>query len=536
MVFGLFTRKSTLDTSASPGNDPPRLPTPTPSVASVSHHSPFRFQTALRSALGGSTTDLTLKDSDVTTESVAEGGKNDNLFAPPPPVTPSPPLVTDPNETKTLYDLMATIPPKMLHAYTLAHLHPQPPPPSTIAPSPALASLPANILRPPSPNTVTKLTTFFSTLAPPPLLHCARCHKDFYDIENEEKDKACRVAHDDESTLVSRVSGGGYETLWSCCGQTVSGDGSEGPPDGWCYEGRHTVSATIASVLLDPGVTRLALPQTDVKRARFRADSTMHNDKLTSCLKLNCRGIRDRLPHRDAHMSPSRNTTTSLTRRSNPSPARSQASPLVPRSARKRPRKLLKGSSGSENETDADADAQNSAARAKAKGKERTGGGAGEEGTDMAVAKPSSPLKPKPKPKPKSRPIAHARPSASTSTTGSQPITATPKVRTTTAKPKSTSRTLLSRSHTHPASDSETSARLRPRTRSHVREESRGRITSRLTRANLSERAGRTRKGAKPRSPSPASEEVPDSEAQEEQESDREERGRDRKRRRVGRR
>ena len=246
MVFGLFGRKSTLDATASAEDDQnTRLPTPTPSINSVTRHSPFRFPVVLRSALGGSSTDLTLKDSDQATDSVVEGG---NSSAPPPPVTPSPPPAVGPNDTKILYDRMLTIPPKTLHAYTLAHIRPEAPVPLTIVSSPALGSLFNNTLRPPSPDTVTKLTAFFSTLAPPPLLHCMRCHKDFYDIENEEKDKACRVAHDDESALVSRVSGasgGSYETLWGCCGQTASGDGSEGPPDGWCYEGRHTVSQSL---------------------------------------------------------------------------------------------------------------------------------------------------------------------------------------------------------------------------------------------------------------------------------------------------
>lgn len=242
MVFGLFTRKSTLDdTSASPdaktNDQSARLPTPTPSIASVTHPSPLRFSTTLRAAFGGSTTDLPLKDSDLATDSVIEGGNNVYSPAPPPPETPSPPPVGS-TETKALYDLILTIPPKTLHAYTLAHLRPPPPSATT---SSVLGLLPDSTPRPLSPNTLTKLTTFFSTLAPPPLLHCVRCHKDFYDIENEEKDKACRVAHDDESALVSRVPGGGYETLWGCCGQTASGDGSEGPPDGWCYEGRHTV-------------------------------------------------------------------------------------------------------------------------------------------------------------------------------------------------------------------------------------------------------------------------------------------------------
>ncbi|KAG2742018.1 hypothetical protein P692DRAFT_20879695 [Suillus brevipes Sb2] len=52
------------------------------------------------------------------------------------------------------------------------------------------------------------------------------------------------------------------ETLWGCCGASVQGTGDMGPLDGWCYEGRHT---------------------TDTKRARFRADSTILDDKLVSC-------------------------------------------------------------------------------------------------------------------------------------------------------------------------------------------------------------------------------------------------------------
>ncbi|KAJ7903491.1 hypothetical protein B0H14DRAFT_3851293 [Mycena olivaceomarginata] len=78
----------------------------------------------------------------------------------------------------------------------------------------------------------------------------------------------CLVGHDDDSAEVERVGkGAGYETLWGCCGKTVDGDGDMGPPDGWCYEGMHT---------------------TDPKRARFRADSTIYEDKLTSCARLRC--------------------------------------------------------------------------------------------------------------------------------------------------------------------------------------------------------------------------------------------------------
>ncbi|KAI6101677.1 hypothetical protein EV401DRAFT_2026074 [Pisolithus croceorrhizus] len=64
-----------------------------------------------------------------------------------------------------------------------------------------------------------------------------------YDIENEEKDKACRVPHADESTLVPHVMGGEYETLWGCCGKTVEGNRGEGLLDGWCCEGRHAIDS-----------------------------------------------------------------------------------------------------------------------------------------------------------------------------------------------------------------------------------------------------------------------------------------------------
>ncbi|KIK58038.1 hypothetical protein GYMLUDRAFT_246408 [Collybiopsis luxurians FD-317 M1] len=179
-----------------------------------------------------------------------------------PPITPSPPpdnlldkdlgLITDP---AALHALVSSVPPKVLHEYTLAHLIP-----------PARSSKP---IHPPSSLTLTHLTSFFSSLTPPPQLHCVRCHKFYYDVENVER--SCLVPHDDESAEVERVGGKGadtqYETLWNCCGRTVEGDGDMGPPDGWCYEGKHT---------------------TDTKRARFRADSTLYDDKLVSCHRLKC--------------------------------------------------------------------------------------------------------------------------------------------------------------------------------------------------------------------------------------------------------
>ncbi|OAX42072.1 hypothetical protein K503DRAFT_863392 [Rhizopogon vinicolor AM-OR11-026] len=207
MVFGLFTRK--------PDTSPFQLHTPTPSIS------------------------------------------NSESLAAAPPISPSPPpnsLTTDLDaETEVtdptvLYDLVRSVPPQTLHTYTLAHLRP----------------LTTSQETPPSPRTLTALTNFFSSLSPPPQLHCARCHSSFFELSNT--DTSCRVPHDDESALVDRSA---YETLWGCCGQSVEGTGDMGPPNGWCYEGRHT---------------------TDIKRARFRADSTIHDDKLVSCDTMGCHG------------------------------------------------------------------------------------------------------------------------------------------------------------------------------------------------------------------------------------------------------
>ncbi|KIM34939.1 hypothetical protein M413DRAFT_449985 [Hebeloma cylindrosporum] len=202
-----------------------------------------------------------------------------------PPDTPSPPpedltvpVVTDPT---ALYALISSVPAQTLHTYTLAHLSPVPPSPF---PFTALSGPPP--IATPTPDILTALTTFFSSLAPPPKLHCVRCHRWYFELENA--DTACRIPHDDDSATVERVGltrGGDavYETLWGCCSKTVEGDGDMGPPDGWCYEGAHT---------------------TDTKRARFRADSTPQNDKLTSCLAMRCH--MPPLPPRSSRASASR--------------------------------------------------------------------------------------------------------------------------------------------------------------------------------------------------------------------------------------
>ncbi|KAH9173286.1 hypothetical protein EDB89DRAFT_716780 [Lactarius sanguifluus] len=142
-----------------------------------------------------------------------------------------------PPTPKALHALVSKTPAKTLHAYVLAHLPTAP------------------------PDTLTALASFFATLGPPPRLHCVRCHSDYIEVEND--DRSCHVPHDDSGEIeyvgMSR-SGSEYETHFSCCGKTFEGD--EDLPDGWCYEGMHT---------------------TDVKRARFRADSTSDDDMLESC-------------------------------------------------------------------------------------------------------------------------------------------------------------------------------------------------------------------------------------------------------------
>ena len=125
-----------------------------------------------------------------------------------------------PPTPEVLHTLITTIPPKTLHTYVLSHI----------------ATAPPDIL--------VALASFFATLAPPPLLHCVRCHVDYTEVENS--DRSCRVPHDDNSAdveWVGRSRGDSeYETYYGCCGKTVEGEGDLGPPDGWCYEGMHTVS------------------------------------------------------------------------------------------------------------------------------------------------------------------------------------------------------------------------------------------------------------------------------------------------------
>ena len=137
--------------------------------------------------------------------------------------TLDPPEPTLPPTPEALHALVSTIPAKTLHAYVIAQL--------PTAPPVMLAALAA----------------FFATLTPPPRLHCVRCHADYTEIENT--DRSCHIPHDDDSADVERVGmsrgGSEYETHYGCCGKTVDGEGDLGPPDGWCYEGMHTVSPAL---------------------------------------------------------------------------------------------------------------------------------------------------------------------------------------------------------------------------------------------------------------------------------------------------
>ncbi|KAI0265820.1 hypothetical protein BC834DRAFT_843309 [Gloeopeniophorella convolvens] len=152
-----------------------------------------------------------------------------------------------PKAVKAIRARIVSVPPKTLHAYVLAQLYNTP------------------------EDALPVLAAFFGALTPPPMLHCARCHANY--AEEENSNRACHVAHDNESADVEWVgpdrNGEEYETTWGCCGRTVKGEDGD-PPKGWCYEGMHT---------------------TDRKRARFREDAESDDDMLFSCDELKCRNI-----------------------------------------------------------------------------------------------------------------------------------------------------------------------------------------------------------------------------------------------------
>ncbi|KAF6746192.1 hypothetical protein DFP72DRAFT_923382 [Ephemerocybe angulata] len=96
------------------------------------------------------------------------------------------------------------------------------------------------------PRSSNLLTDFFRTLVPPPTP--LRALPQSLLRPRKHRHTSCRVPHDDDSALVERVGvssssadAATYQTLWGCCGGVVEGDGDQGPPDGWCYEGMHTI-------------------------------------------------------------------------------------------------------------------------------------------------------------------------------------------------------------------------------------------------------------------------------------------------------
>ncbi|KAF5325967.1 hypothetical protein D9611_000500 [Ephemerocybe angulata] len=301
MVFGFFSRKNTSETVAGSTTEGSRTSEP-----EYAANAAFTFPKS--KGIGQKQLHTPAPSTSTPTPDFV------TQTSTPPPPTPSPPprdLVTDP---RALFALISSVPPQTLHSYCLSHLNPAkfPPPPSAspkarkstprkppTAGTTASAILSRNAHRrrrsmsttsTPAPDdddddddlshdddkltpeALTLLTDFFRTLVPPPQLHCVRCHKAYFDLENT--DTSCRVPHDDDSALVERVGvsassadAATYQTLWGCCGGVVEGDGDQGPPDGWCYEGMHTI---------------------DTRRARFRADSSLQDDKLVSCAARRC--------------------------------------------------------------------------------------------------------------------------------------------------------------------------------------------------------------------------------------------------------
>ncbi|KAI0337914.1 hypothetical protein BDW22DRAFT_1432927 [Trametopsis cervina] len=267
MVFGFFTKKTQLSDTPTPADiplpsSPPAPETELPEVRKDVQVNQLRTPSpsiGSASVARGPNSVASLAPTTANNSSYSSTRQLSEPVVLPTPVQTEPPQPALLPTSESITTLVTSIPAKTLHSYVLEQL------PSA------------------STTTLESLCAFFNTLTPPPKLHCVRCHKDFTDVEND--DRSCLVPHDDESAEVERVGRTGearktkewteYETLWGCCGKTTEGDGSQGPPEGWCYEGKHT---------------------TDIKRARFRADSTPLDDKLTSCLRLNCHGIRARMP------------------------------------------------------------------------------------------------------------------------------------------------------------------------------------------------------------------------------------------------
>lgn len=229
MVFGFLLRRQSTQTTIEGPPSPPKAPLPD-SPRPASPDNAIEEDTAKEAAdvpkqIQAQVEHLQLRTpspSVADSVSVAQGGRHPSevLGAVPEAIRP----LLEPTP-EALTALVSAIPAQILHTYTLAQI--------PAAPQPVRDALAA----------------FFATLTPPPRLHCVRCHKDYVEVENG--DRSCLVPHDDESAEVERVGRSGherrtnegteYETLWGCCGKTTEGDGSQGPPDGWCYEGKHTV-------------------------------------------------------------------------------------------------------------------------------------------------------------------------------------------------------------------------------------------------------------------------------------------------------
>lgn len=237
MVFGFFRKPqpppdalplppSPAASSSNPNPSPGpkveknvQLRTPSPSIDSTSvAHAKVRSTSPSTNVAR-----LSIEDRQSSPTRRGSLGSTNTLTA----IAPNPVFVPPEPTVEALTAHIAQIPPKTLHAYVLSRI--------PRGPEEALPTL----------------ATFFDELAPPQKLHCVRCHKDFVEVEND--DRSCLVPHDDESAEVERVGttqranrapgtiGATFETLWGCCGKLVEGDGDQGPPDGWCYEGKHTV-------------------------------------------------------------------------------------------------------------------------------------------------------------------------------------------------------------------------------------------------------------------------------------------------------
>jgi hypothetical protein len=90
-----------------------------------------------------------------------------------------------------LRTLISSVPPKIVHQYVLSRLKQDDDDTEE---------------REFSQDCLAQVAFFFKDLTPPRLLHCVRCHGNYFAVENN--DRACRVQHDDKSAEVSRTKGG----------------------------------------------------------------------------------------------------------------------------------------------------------------------------------------------------------------------------------------------------------------------------------------------------------------------------------------